>query len=195
MNSRCNTAKLLWVVIYVVCYGRFSPDLVVLNICRQRLIKVKSPLWQRSLANENAVVCRQGAMRWRLVPSCTTHLSHHAPSTCPIMYHLLVPSCTTYLSHHALPICPIMYQPPVPSCTTYLSHHALPICPIMHHPPVPSCTIHLSHHALPTCPIMYCPCVQSCPTHDFHFKPPYHQNYMSIVSCVWINSNSYTRYH
>ena len=66
MNSRCNTAKLLWVVIYVVCYGRFSPDLVVMNICRQRLIKVKSPLWQRSLANENAVVCRQGAMRWRL---------------------------------------------------------------------------------------------------------------------------------
>ena len=37
-----------------------------MNICRQRLIKVKSPLWQRSLANENAVVCRQGAMRWRL---------------------------------------------------------------------------------------------------------------------------------
>ena len=66
LNSRCNTAKLLWVVIYVVCYGRFSPDLVVINICRQRLIKVKSPLWQRSLANENAVVCRQGAMRWRL---------------------------------------------------------------------------------------------------------------------------------
>ena len=66
LNSRCNTAKLLWVVIYVVCYGRFSPDLVVMNICRQRLIKVKSPLWQRSLANENAVVCRQGAMRWRL---------------------------------------------------------------------------------------------------------------------------------
>ena len=50
LNSRCNTAKLLWVVIYVVCYGRFSPDLVVMNICRQRLIKVKSPLWQRSLA-------------------------------------------------------------------------------------------------------------------------------------------------
>ena len=67
LNSRCNTAKLLWVVIYVVCYGRFSPDLVVMNICRQRLIKVKSPLWQRSLANENAVVCRQGAMRWRLI--------------------------------------------------------------------------------------------------------------------------------
>ena len=66
LNSRCNTAKLLWVVIYVVCYGRFSPDLVVMNICRQRLIKVKSPLWQRSLANENAVVCRQGAMCWRL---------------------------------------------------------------------------------------------------------------------------------
>ena len=53
-------------MIYVVCCGRFSPDLVVMNICRQRLIKVKSPLWQRSLANENAVVCRQGAMRWRL---------------------------------------------------------------------------------------------------------------------------------
>ena len=68
LNSRCNTAKLLWVVIYVVCYGRFSPHLVVMNICRQRLIKVKSPLWQRSLANENAVVCRQGAMRWRLPP-------------------------------------------------------------------------------------------------------------------------------
>ena len=66
LNSRCNTAKLLWLVIYVVCYGRFSPDLVVMNICRQRLIKVKSPLWQRSLANENTVVCRQGAMRWRL---------------------------------------------------------------------------------------------------------------------------------
>ena len=67
LNSRCNTAKLLWVVIYVVCYGWFSPDLVVINICRQRLIKVDRPLWQRSLANENAVVCRQGAMRWRLV--------------------------------------------------------------------------------------------------------------------------------
>ena len=66
LNSRCNTAKLLWVVIYVVCYGWFSPDLVVINICRQRLIKVDRPLWQRSLANENAVVCRQGAMRWRL---------------------------------------------------------------------------------------------------------------------------------
>ena len=66
LNSRCNTAKLLWVVIYVVCYGWFSPDLIVTNICRQRLIKVDRPLWQRSLANENAVVCRQGAMRWRL---------------------------------------------------------------------------------------------------------------------------------
>ena len=44
LNSRCNTAKLLWVVIYVVCYGRFSPDLVVMNICRQRLIKVLSCL-------------------------------------------------------------------------------------------------------------------------------------------------------
>ena len=67
LNSRCNKAKLLWVMIYVVCYGWFSPDLVVINICRQRLIKVDRPLWQRSLANENAVVCRQGAMRWRLV--------------------------------------------------------------------------------------------------------------------------------
>ena len=67
LNSRCNTAKLLWVVIYVVCYVWFSPDLVVINICRQRLIKVDRPLWQRSLANENAVVCRQGAMRWRLI--------------------------------------------------------------------------------------------------------------------------------
>ena len=66
LNLRCNTAKLLWVVIYVVCYGCFSPDLVVMNICRQRLIKVDRPLWQRSLANEKAVVCRQGAMRWRL---------------------------------------------------------------------------------------------------------------------------------
>ena len=66
LNSHCNTAKLLWVVIYVVCYGWFSPDLVVINICRQRLIKVDRPLWQRSLANENAVVCRQGVMRWRL---------------------------------------------------------------------------------------------------------------------------------
>ena len=66
LNLRCNTAKLLWVVIYVVCYGWFPPDLVVMNICRQRLIKVDRPLWQRSLANENAVVCRQGAMRWRL---------------------------------------------------------------------------------------------------------------------------------
>ena len=66
LNSRCTTAILLWVVIYVVCYGWFSPDLVVMNICRQRLIKVDRPLWQRSLANENAVVCRQGAMRWRL---------------------------------------------------------------------------------------------------------------------------------
>ena len=74
LNSRCNTAKLLWVVIYVVCYGRFSPDLVVMNICRQRLIKVKSPLWQRSLANENAVVCRQGAMRWRLLLSGGLHI-------------------------------------------------------------------------------------------------------------------------
>ena len=60
LNSRCNTAKLLWVVIYVVCYGWFPPDLVVMNICRQRLIKVDRPLWQRSLANENAVVCRRG---------------------------------------------------------------------------------------------------------------------------------------
>ena len=60
LNSRCNTAKLLWVVIYVVCYGCFSPDLVVMNICRQRLIKVEHLLRQRSLANENAVVCRQG---------------------------------------------------------------------------------------------------------------------------------------
>ena len=34
LNSRCNIAKLLWVVIYVVCYGWFSPDLVVMNICR-----------------------------------------------------------------------------------------------------------------------------------------------------------------
>ena len=68
LNSRCNTAKLLWVVIYVVCYGWFSPDLVVMNICRQRLIKVDRLLWQRSLANENAVVCRQGAMRWRVAP-------------------------------------------------------------------------------------------------------------------------------
>ena len=34
LNSRCNTAKLLWVVIYVVCYDWFSPDLVVMNICR-----------------------------------------------------------------------------------------------------------------------------------------------------------------
>ena len=66
LNLRCNTAKLLWVVIYVVCFGWFSPDLVVINICRQRLIKVDRPLWQRSLAKENAVVCRQGAMRWRL---------------------------------------------------------------------------------------------------------------------------------
>ena len=66
LNSRCNTAKLLWVVIYVVCYGCFSPDLVVMNICRQRLIKVDHQLRQRSLANENAVVCRQGAMRWRV---------------------------------------------------------------------------------------------------------------------------------
>ena len=66
LNSRCNTAKLLWVVIYVVCYGCFSPDLVVMNICRQRLIKVDHLLRQRSLANENAVVCRQGAMRWRV---------------------------------------------------------------------------------------------------------------------------------
>ena len=32
LNSRCNTAKLLRVVIYVVCYGWFSPDLVVMNI-------------------------------------------------------------------------------------------------------------------------------------------------------------------
>ena len=71
LNSRCNTAKLLWVVIYVVCYGCFSPDLVVMNICRQRLIKVDRPLWQRSLANENAVVCRQGAMRWRLLDGVT----------------------------------------------------------------------------------------------------------------------------
>ena len=67
LNSRCNTAKLLWVVIYVVCYGCFSPDLVVMNICRQRLIKVDHLLRQRSLANENAVVCRQGAMRWRVL--------------------------------------------------------------------------------------------------------------------------------
>ena len=67
LNSRCNTTKLLWVVIYVVCYGWFSPDLVVTNICRQRLIKVDRPLWQRSLANKNAVVCRQGAMRWRVI--------------------------------------------------------------------------------------------------------------------------------
>ena len=66
LNSHCNTAKLLWVVIYVVCFGWFSPDLVVINICRQRLIKVDRRLWQRSLANENAVVCRQGAMHWRL---------------------------------------------------------------------------------------------------------------------------------
>ena len=66
LNSRCNTAKLLWVVIYVVCYGCFSPDLVVMNICRQRLIKLDDLLRQRSLANENAVVCRQGAMRWRV---------------------------------------------------------------------------------------------------------------------------------
>ena len=44
LNSRCNTAKLLWVVIYVVCYGWFSPDLVVINICRQRLIKVDRPV-------------------------------------------------------------------------------------------------------------------------------------------------------
>ena len=34
LNSCCDTAKLLWVVIYVVCYGWFSPDLVVMNICR-----------------------------------------------------------------------------------------------------------------------------------------------------------------
>ena len=66
LNLRCNTPKLLWVVIYVVCYGWFSPDLVVMNICRQRLIKVDRPLWQRSLANENTVVCRQGAIRWRV---------------------------------------------------------------------------------------------------------------------------------
>ena len=72
LNSRCNTAKLLWVVIYVVCYGWFPPDLVVMNICRQRLIKVDRPLWQRSLANENAVVCRQGAMRWRLTSTFGT---------------------------------------------------------------------------------------------------------------------------
>ena len=78
LNSRCNTVKLLWVVIYVVCYGWFSPDLVVINICRQRLIKVDRPLWQRSLANENAVVCRQGAMRWRLFARViqTGHLLH-----------------------------------------------------------------------------------------------------------------------
>ena len=75
LNSRCNTAKLLWVVIYVVCYGCFSPDLVVMNICRQRLIKVDRPLWQRSLANENAVVCRQGAMCWRLIPFVTYDLT------------------------------------------------------------------------------------------------------------------------
>ena len=68
-NSRCNTAKLLWVVICVVCYGWFSPDLVVMNICRQRLNKVDRLLWQRSLANENAVVCQQGAMRWRVILS------------------------------------------------------------------------------------------------------------------------------
>ena len=66
LNSRCNTAKLLRVVIYVVCYGWFSLDLVVMNICRQRLIKVDRPFWQRSLANENTVVYRQGAMRWTL---------------------------------------------------------------------------------------------------------------------------------
>ena len=66
LNSRCNTAKLLWVVTYVVRYGWFSPDLVVMNICRQRLIKVDCPLRRRSLANENAVVCWQRAMRWRV---------------------------------------------------------------------------------------------------------------------------------
>ena len=75
LNSRCNTAKLLWVVIYVVCYGWFSPDLVALNICRQRLVKVDSPLWQRSLANENAVVCRQWVLCWRVCYNITNLLS------------------------------------------------------------------------------------------------------------------------
>ena len=56
LNSRCNTAKLLRVVIYVVCYGCFSPDLVVMNICRQRLIKVDHLLRQRSLADRGRCV-------------------------------------------------------------------------------------------------------------------------------------------
>ena len=34
LKSRCNTAKLLWVMIYVVYYGWFSTDLVIINICR-----------------------------------------------------------------------------------------------------------------------------------------------------------------
>ena len=46
-----------------------------MNICRQRLIKVDRLLRQRSLANENAVVCRQGAMCWR-VWSLDTKESH-----------------------------------------------------------------------------------------------------------------------
>ena len=72
LNSRCNTAKLLWVGIYVICYGWFSPDLVIMNICRQRLVKVDRSLQQRSLANENAVVCRQGALRWRVTKNITS---------------------------------------------------------------------------------------------------------------------------
>ena len=98
LNSHCNTAKLLWVVIYVVCYGWFPPDLVVMNICRQRLIKVDRPLWQRSLANENAVVCRQGAMRWRLLDSksVVSHLVLHVRNLIKFMFYnkLLKPNCT-----------------------------------------------------------------------------------------------------
>ena len=87
LNSRCNTAKLLWVVIYVVCYGWFSPDLVIMNICRQRLIKVDRPLWQRSLANENAVVCQHGAMRWRVpvnwLPPCLIRVTFRSRDRLP----------------------------------------------------------------------------------------------------------------
>ena len=102
LNSRCNTAKLLWVVIYVVCYGRFSPHLVVMNICRQRLIKVKSPLWQRSLANENAVVCRQGAMRWRLlsiaIRALSTATSHLSTATSHLLTAIrALSTATSYL--------------------------------------------------------------------------------------------------
>ena len=104
LNSRCNTAKLLWVVIYVVCYGWFSPYLIVIDICRQRLIKVDRPLRQRSLANENAVVCQQGALHWRVCKLCiwlltrtTSKLTHVAslnPST--TLIHDIRLECTGY---------------------------------------------------------------------------------------------------